>query len=210
SWKALLAFTWTFVQAEIKRRIQSVVLGGTTVIIIVSFIALRSSPFYTLASYISKLFIVHFYKFNFIFIFSKKNAIFETRFLLSSFSQTGLVFLKIAETQTGEMDLIIMDDSTIKWTNRTKNKTESNFTLSTLSNFSDACNRLCDSSSVKGLTPRWVFPVQIQQLAAAMNSTNASTQTSAFVLITNSTRESQMHLSRSWKYPPLKPDEVCN
>ncbi|GAM19320.1 hypothetical protein SAMD00019534_024950, partial [Acytostelium subglobosum LB1] len=116
---------------------------------------------------------------------------------------TPIVFLKLAEDQTGEFDLVLTGDPTPllnQWSHESRSDPMeylNSFTLAPFFLNSTMITReLANATTVDGVAPRWESIANIRSPATNISSP-------LIVLAMNSTLEQQLGLGRGWTLPPL-------
>jgi len=112
-----------------------------------------------------------------------------TTILQNAIAKSPIIFMKLAEDQVGEYDLLLTGQSTANsfqfWTN-----------------YTDIEDKVSSGSLVRGATPRWVV------IGRVLNPLQTSLNSSSAFLIIDSEREREIGLGREWDHPDLNSLEV--
>jgi ABC-type antimicrobial peptide transport system permease subunit len=114
-------------------------------------------------------------------------VVFSISLLENTIENSPVLFLKLAEDNIGEVDLIL-----------TPNFRVNKYFL----NQSEIDNALQRESLVVGTTPRWVLLTKI------INANKINRNASTILLIIDSAREKEIGLGRQWSHPPLNHNQT--
>jgi hypothetical protein len=110
--------------------------------------------------------------------------------LQNAISKSPIVFLKLAEDQVGEYDLLMVPEVTASsqtfWLNSTD--IDDNIKL--------------NAPDVQGSVPRWVILARIASVKEPTRNVSSA------ILAIHSLREKEIQLGRGWTHPPLGKDEA--
>ena len=154
--------------------------------------------------------------------------------LLNAVSKVPFVFMRLAERNVGENDLVMqaagspqMSPSTIQQTSSPDSEgdsTQDNDSSSAntplgsqgltnvLLNFTEISRHASKIPEVYGIAPRWILPVDVSLNLGPLNPSESladAYSVDSFLLGIDSKRESKIGLGRSWAHlAPLKKNEV--
>lgn len=124
--------------------------------------------------------------------------------LQSTIQRAPVIFMKLAEDQTGEADLLLLPSSApvvLRGRNQQQLSAESGLGIPLL-NATEIELRTQDNDLVAGAAPRWL------SLAKIENRDNPLRNASCVLLVIDSEREEQMGLGREWGLRKLGEQEV--
>lgn len=138
-------------------------------------------------------------------------VVFFTSLLLNTINLSSLIFLRLAENQAGETDLILipyLNKKDVKYkrsaidklfgNNKELDKSNSNNTSFSesfkLIDFPEVKKKLMNETFIKGVSPRWIFPV---------NVSNINFWATSNLVILNSRIENQYEFGRKINLPDL-------